>query len=193
MPTVNMIADNPEELRQKLGLVHVYTGNGKGKTTAALGLALRALEHGLNVSMVQFLKGGLYIGELQAPQRFSGKFSIEQFGKGSKDEPTYEDFAPDEADRERALRGLRRARQLLAEGQTDVLILDEVNVALQLKHLTAQEVISLVRERPANTEVIMTGRHAPPEVMALGDYVTEMRAHEHPYNKGILGRKGIDY
>lgn len=188
-----MTADNPEEVRQKLGLVHVYTGNGKGKTTAALGLAMRALEHGLNVSMIQFLKGGLYIGELLAPDRFAGKFSIEQFGKGSKDEPSYEDFAPDEADRERAVRGLERTKELLAQGQTDVLILDEVNVALQMKHLTISEVVNLIQEKPSNVELVLTGRYAPDEIIALGDYVTEMKAHEHPYNKGILGRKGIDY
>ncbi|MBN1275550.1 cob(I)yrinic acid a,c-diamide adenosyltransferase [Candidatus Woesearchaeota archaeon] len=188
-----MVADDPEAIRQKLGLVHVYTGNGKGKTTAALGLAMRALEHGLNVSMLQFLKGGLYIGELSAPSRFSGKFSIEQFGKGSEDEPSYEDFSPDDADRERALRGLARARELLSQGQTDVLILDEVHVALQLRHLTIEEVLSLVREKPDNVELVLTGRYAPREIIAVGDYVTEMHAHEHPYNKGILGRKGIDY
>lgn len=193
MHTLNMAADEEKTLRQKLGLVHIYTGNGKGKTTAALGLAMRALEHGLNVSMLQFLKGGLYVGELLAPTRFSGQFSIEQFGKGSKDEPTYEDFTPDEADRERALRGLARARELLMQGQTDVLILDEVNVALQMKHLTIEEVTELVQSRPENVELVLTGRHAPAEIMALGDYVTEMRAHQHPYNKGILGRKGIDY
>ncbi|MBD3208926.1 cob(I)yrinic acid a,c-diamide adenosyltransferase [Candidatus Woesearchaeota archaeon] len=188
-----MTADNLDALREKLGLVHVYTGNGKGKTTAALGLAMRALEHGLNVSMVQFLKGGLYIGELLAPDRFSGKFSIEQFGKGSKDEPSYEDFSPDEADCERALRGLERAKALMAEGQTDVMILDEVNVALQLRHVSVAEVIELVKSKPANMELVLTGRYAPKEIMSIGDYVTEMKAHEHPYNKGILGRKGIDY
>lgn len=187
------MATDVESLRQALGLVHVYTGNGKGKTTAALGLAMRALEHGLNVSVVQFLKGGLYVGELLAPERFGGRFSIEQYGKGSKDEPSYEDFEPDEADRERALRGLERARQLMLEGQTDVLVLDEVNVALQLGHLHVSEVVDFVRSRPENLELVLTGRHAPPEIMALGDYVTEMRAYNHPYNRGILGRKGIDY
>ncbi len=182
-----------ESLREALGLVHVYTGNGKGKTTAALGLAMRALEHGLNVSMVQFLKGGLYVGELLAPDRFGGSFSIDQYGKGSKDEPTYEDFSPDDADRERALRGLARVRELMSQEQTDVLILDEVNVAMQMKHLTVEEVLAVVNEKPENMELVLTGRHAPTEIMDVADYVTEMHAHSHPYNKGILGRKGIDY
>ena len=192
MHAVNSTADR-EEIKEKLGLVHVYTGNGKGKTTAALGLAMRALEHGLNVSMIQFLKGGLYVGELLAPNRFSGKFSIEQFGKGSKDEPTYEDFSPDDADRDRALRGLRRAQELLSQGQTDVLILDEVNVALQMQHLSVAEVLDLVSAKTENVELVLTGRYAPAEIMDAADYVTEMMPRRHPYNKGILGRKGIDY
>ena len=192
MHALTMTTD-AESLRQALGLVHVYTGNGKGKTTAALGLAMRALEHGLNVTMVQFLKGGLYVGELLAPERFGGSFSIEQYGKGSADEPTYEDFCADDADRERALKGLTRAKELMQQGQTDVMILDEVNVALQMKHLSVSEVLSLVKEKPENMELVLTGRHAPDEVKEIADYVTEMRAHRHPYNKGILGRKGIDY
>lgn len=191
MHNLTMTAD--EDIRQKLGLIHIYTGNGKGKTTAALGLAMRALEHGLDVRMVQFLKGGLYTGELLAPERFSEQFSIEQFGKGSTTEPNYEDFTPDEADRERALRGLERAKEHLFSGTTDVLILDEINVALQLKHLALSEVVALVEQKPTNVELILTGRNAPTDIIALGDYVTEMKAHQHPYNKGILGRKGIDY
>ncbi len=193
MYALNMATESPDELREKLGLVHVYTGNGKGKTTAALGLAMRALEHGLNVSMVQFLKGGLYVGELLAPARFSGQFSIDQFGKGSEDEPHYDDFEPDEADRERALRGLERARELMRQGQADVLILDEVHVALQLGHLDVSEVLDVMREKPERMELVLTGRHAPKELVEAADYVTEMRAHRHPYNKGILGRKGVDY
>ena len=182
-----------DEVRQRLGLVHVYTGNGKGKTTAALGLAMRALQHGLNVRMIQFLKGGLYIGELGAPARFDGCFSIEQFGKGSADEPQYADFTPDEQDRARALKGLKRARALMKEEGTDVLILDELNVALHLGHVKLDEVKTLIEEKPHNMELVLTGRYAHPEVSEMADYVTEMHGHKHPYYKGILGRKGIDY
>ena len=192
---MNMTKTYHDEVKQQLGLVHIYTGEGKGKTTAALGLALRALEHGLTVSMIQFLKGGKYIGELLAPQRYGGRLSIEQFGKEAKNdsEPSYEDFLPDEDDRSRALRGLARAKELMVQGQTDVLILDEVHVALQLKHLFVEEVLDLIEHRAANVELVLTGRYAPPEILAVGDYVTEMRMQEHPFNKGILGRKGIDY
>lgn len=192
MPDLKSIEER-EELQQALGLVHVYTGNGKGKTTAALGLAMRALEHGLQVHMIQFLKGGSYTGELLAPERFGGKFAIEQYGKGSTDEPHYEDFTPDEADRERALRGLERARELMREGKTNVLVLDEINVALQLGHLTEDEVLELLLTKPHNMELVLTGRNAPQSVMEAADYVSEMKAHRHPYNRGILGRKGIDY
>jgi cob(I)alamin adenosyltransferase len=188
-----MPALNTEEIRKKLGLVHVYTGNGKGKTTAALGLAMRALEHGLHVHMLQFLKGGSYIGELGAPERFFGAFTIEQFGKGSTDEPQYADFDPDEIDRERALAGLSRAFALIKEGKTDVLILDELSVALHLKHLTLAEVKELLEQKPENMELVITGRYAPSTLMEAADYVTEMKPHKHPFDKGILGRKGIDY
>lgn len=175
----------------QLGLVHVYTGNGKGKTTAALGLAMRALEHGLSVHMIQFLKGGTYTGELLAPQRYE-RFSISQFGKGSEDEPRFEDFEPDDQDRHRALRALQSAQTVLTEG-TDMLILDEVNVALQLGHLKLDELSSFIKEKPKHTELVLTGRNAPEEIRELADYVTEMQARKHPYHKGILGRQGIDY
>lgn len=175
----------------QLGLVHVYTGNGKGKTTAALGLAMRALEHGFSVHMIQFLKGGTYTGELLAPQRYE-RFSISQFGKGSEEEPHFEDFEPDSHDRKRALAALQAAQKIMADG-TDMLILDEINVALQLGHLKLDEASLLIKEKPKHTELVLTGRNAPEDIQELADYVTEMRAHKHPYHKGILGRKGVDY
>lgn len=179
-----------DDVKKSLGLVHVYTGNGKGKTSAALGLAMRALEHGLTVHMLQFLKGGTYTGELSAQDKFNG-FSIEQFGKGSNEKPEYADFTPDEQDRKRALSCLERAHSVIDE--SDVLILDEVNVALQLGHLEVSEVMGLLGKKPVNTEVVLTGRNAPSEIMDAADYVTVMQAKRHPYDRGILGRKGIDY
>lgn len=180
-----------QQIKESLGLIHVYTGNGKGKTTAALGLSLRALEHGLSVHMIQFLKGGSYSGELLTPRRFSGRFCIEQFGKGSEDKPEYEDFEADENDRQRALRALNRAEELL--GKVDVLVLDEINVALHLGHLQLGEVLGLIENKPDNLELVFTGRSAHEDVLGAADYVTEMKGHKHPYNKGILGRRGIDY
>ncbi len=180
-----------DDIRKQLGLVHLYTGNGKGKTTAALGLAMRALEHGLKVHVIQFLKGGTYTGELLAPKRFGDDFVIEQFGKGSEDEPRFSDFEPDDEDRSRALAALRRAREVLA--QTDVLILDEANVAVNLGHLKKEELISLIDSKPENTELVITGRYAPKELYEYSDYVTEMKANKHPFDRGILGRTGIDF
>lgn len=187
-----MTKKDQERIRKTLGLVHVYTGDGKGKTTAALGLAMRALEHGLTVNMVQFLKGGTYIGELLAPQRYKS-FSIQQVGKGSNHFPRYEDFSPDTEDRARALLGLKCAFEHMKEGKTDVLLLDEINVALQLGHLELGEVLSLIENKPTNVELVMTGRGAPEELRSQADYVTEMLPHKHPFDNGILGRKGIDY
>lgn len=181
-----------QSIRDSLGLVHIYTGDGKGKTTAALGLALRALEHELTVSMVQFLKGGQYIGELLAP-RHHENFSIEQFGKGSVDEPQYEDFAPDDRDRARALVALKRIYEIYKENATDVLILDEVNVAAQLSHLHSAELIELIENKPKNMELVLTGRNVPKEILEHAHYVTEMKPHKHPFQKGIMARKGIDY
>ncbi len=178
------------KLRDHLGLVHIYTGNGKGKTTASLGLAIRALEQGLRVNVIQFLKGGSYISELSAVKRFDN-LVIEQFGKGSDDKPDYKDFEPDNLDRERALRGLKRASEVIND--CDVLILDEVNVALQLGHLKISEVVDFIKNKPSNTELVLTGRYAPEELFEFADYVTEMRSLKHPFDRGILARKGIDY
>jgi len=179
-----------DDIRSSLGLVHAYTGNGKGKTTAALGLSMRALEHGLRVHFLQFLKGGSYTGELRAVDRYAN-FSITQLGKGSEDEPRFEDFEPDTQDRARALRGLELARKNFKD--FDVLVLDEVFVAMHLGHISVDEVKSVVDEKPLNVELVLTGRSAPQELLDKADYVTVMQSQQHPFNKGILGRQGIDY
>lgn len=186
------IANKAKVIREGLGLVHVYTGDGKGKTTAALGLALRAIEHDLTVSMIQFLKGGQYIGELLAPRHLQN-FTIEQFGKGSVDEPQYEDFAPDDRDRARALVALKRIYEIYQENATDILILDEVNVAAKLGHLHLAELIELIQNKPSKMELVLTGRNVPSEILEHADYVTEMKPHKHPFQKGIMARKGVDY
>ncbi len=186
------MVDKTKAIREGLGLVHVYTGDGKGKTTAALGLALRALEHDLTVSMVQFLKGGQYIGELLAPRHLQN-FTIEQFGKGSVDEPQYEDFAPDDKDRARALVALKRIYEIYRDNATDILILDEVNVAVKLGHMHPAELVELIENKPPRMELVLTGRNVPEEVLKYADYVTEMKPHKHPFQKGIMARKGVDY
>jgi cob(I)alamin adenosyltransferase len=169
-------------------MVHVYTGDGKGKTTAALGLGLRASGHGLRVCMVQFMKGNLQYGEQRAVKKLPN-FEIYQFGR--------KEFVsrrkPAKVDQEHARQGLRFAREILTSGEYDVVILDEVNVALDWKLVTLEEVLALIREKAPETELVLTGRYAHPQIMELADYVTEMREINHPYHRGFLSTKGVEH
>lgn len=171
-----------------LGLVHIYTGDGKGKTTAALGLALRAAGHGLRTYIAQFMKGQDY-GELEAVKRLSPLITIEQFGQAGfvhVKQATAEDVALAHA-------GLERVRQALHSGQYDIVVMDEINVALFFELLTVDEVLSLIENRPPGVELVLTGRRVPEKLIAHADLVTEMREIKHPYQKGIKARRGIEY
>jgi cob(I)alamin adenosyltransferase len=165
----------------------VYTGDGKGKTTAALGLGLRAAGHGYNVVMVQFMKGNLVYGEQKAARSLPG-FEIRQFGRRAFVDRDH----PAKIDKDWARKGLAFARKVLTDGKHDVVILDELNVALDWKLVTLEDVLGLIRDRAPRTELVITGRYAHPQVMELADYVTEMREVAHPYQKGWLGVKGVD-
>ncbi len=167
----------------KRGLVHLYTGSGKGKTTAALGLCLRALGWGLKCCFIQFIKGKetgelFSIGELP-------NFEFYQTGR-----PDY-DFHPTEEDRERAKRGLLLAREKAKE--VDLLVLDEINVAVHLGLIPLEEVIDFVKKKPLSLELVLTGRHAKKELIELSDYATYFQLLKHPFYRGIPARKGIDY
>ncbi len=169
------------------GLIQVYTGNGKGKTTAALGLALRALGNGFTVFMGQFLKGQSY-GELQSVKRFRRRFVIEQFGT-----PNFvAKNKINETDRRLAVAGLQRLAQVIAGGTYDLVILDELNVALDFSLIPLAEVLKLLQQKPAHVEIVCTGRHAPPELLQLADLVTEMKEIKHYYRRGIAARTGIE-
>ncbi len=170
------------------GLIQVYTGNGKGKTTAALGLAMRAAGQGLNVYIVQFMKGWPHYGELNtvAPQP---NITLRQFGR-----PDFVDREePDPADVRMAQEALDHARETVMSGEYDLVILDEVNVALEWKLIQLQDLLALLDDKPQTVELVLTGRHAHPEVIARADLVTEMREIKHPYQKGLTSRRGIDY
>jgi cob(I)alamin adenosyltransferase len=172
--------------RKTTGLVQVYTGNGKGKTTASLGLALRASGQGLRVGFLQFLKGYARCGEHRFVEKYPA-FTIVQPATRSV-------FRQDEEGlRATASVALELARTTLAGDQYDVLILDEVLTALKLQALTLDEVLGLVAAKPADLELVLTGRGAPPEVIAVADLVTEMVPHKHPYDRGIKARRGIEY
>jgi len=171
-----------------LGMVHVYTGNGKGKTTASLGLGMRAAGHGFRVLMIQFMKGDIKYGELEAVKGIPN-FDILQFGR-----PDFVDKEnPERIDIDLARKGLEHARGLVNSGDIDMLILDEINVAVEWKLVTAADVIDIVMSRPKGMEIVLTGRYAPAEFIDLADTVTEMKEIKHPYMNKIMARKGVEY
>jgi cob(I)alamin adenosyltransferase len=173
--------------RCDVGTIQLYTGDGKGKTTAALGAALRAVGHGRRVAMVQFMKGRLY-GELAAAKRLD-HFTIEQYGRDEFVDPKH----PAPIDRELAERGWRRAEELRGDETLDMLILDEINVAVSFGLIDLAAVLAFMRSKPAGLELILTGRNAPPEMIELADTVTEMREIRHHYARGVNAREGIEY
>jgi cob(I)alamin adenosyltransferase len=170
------------------GYVQVYTGNGKGKTTAALGLALRAAGHGLRTYFGQFLKGQHY-GELDAVEKLSPLIRIERFGREGFLHIT---DGPDDEDIRRAREGLGRCREAMLSGRYDIVVLDEVNTAVLLKVLTVEEVLGLLDERPEAVELVLTGRGAPEAVIHRADLVTEMKDIKHYYDRGVKAREGIE-
>lgn len=170
------------------GLVQVYTGDGKGKTTAALGLALRAAGHGLRVEIVQFMKGWSGYGELQGVE-WLPTVAIHPFGRSGWVHPE----RPEPEDYERAAEALAYAREIMAGGQADIVVLDEINVALDYGLLTVEAVLALLDGKPPAVELIMTGRNAHPELVRRADLVTEMCKIKHPYDRGVEGRQGIEF
>ncbi len=174
--------------RQARGIVQVYTGNGKGKTTAAFGQALRALGQGFRVCVIQFMKGRKY-GELLAAERSLPDLTIHLAGLDSF--VMRENPAP--VDIELAREGLALARKVIGSGEYHMVILDEINVAIDFKLIPLAEVADLIRTRPPALDLILTGRYAAPEIMDLADTVSEIREIKHHYSAGIKDRAGIEY
>lgn len=170
------------------GLVQVYTGDGKGKTTAALGLALRAAGHGFRVYIIQFMKGWPEYGELRSVELLP-TVRLRQYGRKGFVHPQ----RPLRRDFELAREALEDARSSMLSGEVDILILDEINNALEIGLIELQDVLALLEQRPGQVEVILTGRRAPPELLERADLATEMRNLKHPFEKGIESRKGIEY
>ena len=168
------------------GFVQVYTGDGKGKTTAALGLALRAAGAGLRVYFGQFIKNADY-SEIKALARFADCITVRQFGRGCflLTEPAPEDRAA-------ARRALDAIGLALVSGDYDLVIADEANVAVALGLIEANDLVSLIDRRPEQVELVLTGRGAPEAVLARADLVTEMRCVRHYYDRGVLARQGIE-
>ncbi|MFA4885037.1 MAG: cob(I)yrinic acid a,c-diamide adenosyltransferase [Desulfotomaculaceae bacterium] len=174
---------------KRKGLVHVYTGNGKGKTTAALGLALRAIGHGHNVFMLQFMKGSKNYGEIIAAEKYLPDLTIVQSGLEtfvSKENPAQVDI-------NLAVEGLKIAKKVIEENKYHMLILDEVNVALDFNLIPLSDVVELIKNKPAEMELVLTGRYAPKEILELGDVVSDVTLVNHPYYHGVEAREGIEF
>ena len=173
------------------GLVIVFTGEGKGKTSAALGVAVRACGHKMFVSMVQFIKSASNTGEAAAAERLAPEFEFIPMGRGFVlNSKTGVSLSEHQRAAEAALLlACRRAQS----GSWDVLILDEVNNAIKLGLIDIKDVVDLIRNKPEKLHLILTGRDAHPDIIALADLVTEMRPVKHPYDKGIPAQRGIDF
>ena len=173
---------------KKKGLILVNTGNGKGKTTAAFGTALRAIGRGYKVAMVQFIKGKWKTGEVEGAKKFGEHFKIFTMGEG---------FTWDTQNFEQDVKTARKAwdkcRELLHDTEHQLVIFDEINYVMKYNFLPASEVADVVQKKPALKHVILTGGGAPPEIIEIADLVTEMKSIKHPYEKGIKAQPGIEY
>jgi len=172
------------------GLILINTGPGKGKTTAALGTALRAVGNGMKVLVLQFLKGSWHYGELDAVEAFGGNLVLKQMGRGFVKIGGAE---TDPEDIRLVEDAWAEARAAIESGAWDMVVLDEINYAISYKMLDAAVVAETLRQKPEMVHVILTGRNAHPLLVELADTVTEMREVKHAYEKGILAQRGIEY
>jgi len=170
------------------GLVQVYTGDGKGKTSSAFGLALRAVGRGLKVYIIQFIKGGFDYGELYVVDRLPN-LKLKAFGRGM----FVTEKPPGKEDVELAQEALALSQEVVKSGEYDIVILDEISVALNLKLISLEKALELIKDKPKHVELVLTGRSAPEEIIKAADLVTEMREVKHPFHKGYQARKGIEY
>jgi len=179
------------EPREKVGLIVVITGHGKGKTTSALGIALRAAGHGMRVCIVEFMKCDLYSGEIEGIKRLSPNVEIHLTGKGfcgiMGDPHTFSEH------RASAQEAIKFAKEKMLSGSYDILILDEINNAVGLKLVDLPQILDLIDRKPTLLHLVLTGRDAPTELIKRAHTVTEMKEVKHAYYQGIEPQKGIDY
>lgn len=177
------------EMKNK-GLVIVHTGNGKGKTTAALGMALRAWGQGMRVLILQFIKGGWEYGELKAAEKLGPNLVIRQMGEGfvrGSSESMMEDH------KQAAAEALQAASEELASGRWDMVILDEINYAIGMDLISEEEAMQLISHKPDMVHIVLTGRNARPKIIETADLVTEMKEIKHSYKAGIKAQKGVEF
>jgi len=168
------------------GYVHVYTGNGKGKTTAAFGLALRAAGAGLKVYIAQFVKGMKY-SELDALHKLSDSITLKQYGRSC-----FIHESPKDEDINMAQQGLREVKEIMCSGEYQMIILDEANIATHYNLFSVEELLDFIQAKPEEVELIITGRMADPRIIEKADLVTEMKEIKHYYQKGVQARDGIE-
>jgi len=174
----------------KKGLILVNTGNGKGKTTAALGMGMRAWGQGMRVLVLQFIKGNWKYGELEAAERMGADFVIRQMGEGFVKGCSEEGMKEHQ---NAALEALETASAEMVAGQWDMVILDEINYAIKFGLVSVKKVLALLNNKPASLHIVLTGRDAHADIIEIADLVTEMKEIKHPYKQGIKAQKGIEF
>jgi len=175
----------------KDGLVIVYTGNGKGKTTAALGMALRAIGYNHKICMIQFIKGSWHYGEMSSAKRLEPEFELIAAGKGFVG--IIDDKTPREEHKKIAQEAIHICKEKIQSGKYEIVILDEVNYAINLGLVNLKDVLELITSKPAILNLVLTGNHAKQEIIEIADLVTEMKEIKHPFQSGIKAKKGIDF
>ncbi|MCX7846352.1 MAG: cob(I)yrinic acid a,c-diamide adenosyltransferase [Dictyoglomaceae bacterium] len=189
------------------GLIQVYTGDGKGKTTAALGQALRSVGHGLSILFVQFVKGNSFTGEIFST-KYLTNFILWQFGRDCKFSSAIRDNiisciecgecfigkeGPTDLDREILAKGWEKVKKEIYNQKFDIVILDEITLAIHFKLIPLKEVIEVLKNKPSSIEIILTGRNMPEEILSIANLITEMKEIKHPFKEGISARWGIEY
>ena len=173
------------------GLVIVYTGNGKGKTTAALGMALRAIGHNYKICMIQFIKGSWHYGEMSSSKRLEPDFELTAVGKGFVG--ILDDKTPKEVHQKIAKEAIEIAKEKIISEKYNIIILDEINYAVNLGLVELADVLDLIKNKPQGVTLVLTGNHVKQEIIDAADLVTEMKEIKHPFQQGIRAKKGIDF
>ena len=175
----------------KDGLVIVYTGKGKGKTTAALGMALRATGYNHKICMIQFIKGSWHYGEMDSIEKLGSNFELIAVGKGFVG--IIDDKSPKEEHQKIAQEAIKISKERIESKKYDLIILDEINYAVNLDLIKIEDVIELINSKPEDLNLVLTGNYVRPEIIEMADLVTEMKEIKHPYQLGIKAKKGIDF
>lgn len=178
-------------MEDDVGLVIVYTGKGKGKTTAALGMALRAIGHNYKICMIQFIKGSWHYGEMSSSKKLEPDFELTAVGKGFVG--ILDDKTPKEIHQKIAKEAIQIAKEKILSKKYNVVILDEVNYAVNLGLVDLIDVLDLIKNKPQSVTLVLTGNHAKQEIIDIADLVTEMREIKHPFQRGIRAKKGVDF